>query len=151
MILIDWLCYVDSFESFEISGKSQSHLHKQSCTSNIDTPKWFLSDINITNAPQNIYRCCIRVITHSFGIKLYDYTVVSQWHMAACWHGDKCPQLQWPICFYIRAPRATAPAGSECRGIALDRRFLGTIIAVFKMWLCPFNQPCIRHRMTKLK
>ena len=55
--------------------------------------------------------------------------------------------------FYIRAPRATgaqrpSPAGSECRGIALDRRFLGTIIAVFKMWLCPFNQPCIRHPMT---
>ena len=50
--------------------------------------------------------------------------------------------------FYIRAPRAT---GQNVAAIALDRRFLGTIIAVFKMWLYPFNQPCIRHPMTEFK
>ena len=45
----------------------------------------------------------------------------------------------------------TCGRGQNVAAIALDRRLLGTIIAIFKMWLCPFNQPCIRHPMTKLK
>ena len=53
---------------------------------------------------------------------------------------------------YIRAPRsARRPRDQNVAAIALDRRFLGTIIAIFKLWLCPFNQPCLRHPMTKLK
>ena len=32
-----------------------------------------------------------------------------------------------------------AHRGQNVAAIALDRRLLGTIIAVFKMWLCPFN------------
>ena len=50
-----------------------------------------------------------------------------------------------------RARSARRPRGQNAAAIAPDRRFLGTIIAIFKMWLCPFNQPCIRHPMTKLK
>ena len=45
-------------------------------------------------------------------------------------------QVQWLILFfYIRAPRATGarrPRGQNVAAIALDRRFLGTITAVFK-------------------
>ena len=51
--------------------------------------------------------------------------------------------------FFTFGPRGRR--GQNVPEIALDRRFLGTIIAIFKMWLCPFNQPCIRHPMTKLK
>ena len=50
-----------------------------------------------------------------------------------------------------RARSARRPRGQNVAAMALDRRFLGTIIAIFEMWLCPFNQPCIRHPMTKLK
>ena len=49
------------------------------------------------------------------------------------------------------ARSACHPRGQNVAAIALDRRFLGTIIAIFKMWLCPFNQSCTRHPMTKLK
>ena len=59
------------------------------------------------------------------------------------------------IIFFTVKPRgrqarsARRPRGLNVAAIALDRRFLGTIIAIFKMWLCPFNQPCTRHQMTK--
>ena len=65
------------------------------------------------------------------------------------WHGLLCF-----ITFGSRGRRARSarrPRGQNVATIALERRFLGTIIAVFKMWLCPFNQPCIRHPKTKLK
>ena len=57
-------------------------------------------------------------------------------------------QAKWPnlvflnIKFFTFGPRATGMQHSLCpqnvAAIALDRRFLGTIIAIFKMWLCPF-------------
>ena len=54
--------------------------------------------------------------------------------------------------FFTFGPRGRrALRGQNVAAIALDRRFLGTIIAVFKMWLYHFNQPCIHHPMTKLK
>ena len=42
------------------------------------------------------------------------------------------------------------PTWSESTLITLDMRFLGIVIAIFKMWICPFTQTCIRHLMTKL-
>ena len=54
--------------------------------------------------------------------------------------------------FFTFGPhRLRRPGGQNVPAIVLDRRFLGTIIAIFRMWLCPFNQPCIRHPMTELK
>ena len=51
--------------------------------------------------------------------------------------------------FFTFGPRR--PRGQNVAAIALDRRFLGTIIAILEMWLRPFNRPCIRQPMTKLK
>ena len=48
--------------------------------------------------------------------------------------------------FYIRALQATgaqppSPTGSKCTVITLDMRFLGIVIAIFKMWLSLLINP----------
>ena len=70
--------------------------------------------------------------------------------------GTKCKQYLRVMCFrgslvFVGSFSGAFSLTQNVAAIALDRRLFGTIIAVFKMWLCPFNQPCIRHPMTKLK
>ena len=73
----------------------------------------------------------------------------SKWYITKNYDQSVCEIWQsiGNSCFHS----GPAPAGSECSVISLDMRFLGIVISISRMWICPFNQPCIRHLMTKSK